>query len=57
MANLSRELKKSELKKAGKYGLNIEKFIVALDGIAVIVNPENDINQLNISQLRKIFSG
>ena len=57
VANLSRELKKSELKKAGKYGLNIKKFIVALDGIAVIVNPENDINQLNISQLRKIFSG
>lgn len=35
----------------------LEKIIVAYDGIAVIVNPGNDISQLTTSELQKIFSG
>lgn len=35
----------------------LEKIIVAYDGIAVIVNPNNDITQMTTSQLQGVFSG
>lgn len=47
----SRELKDSE-KAAGA-----EPIIMALDGIAVIVNPENSIDGLTSEQIRSIFTG
>lgn len=57
LANSSRELKSVELDKAKS--LNITPFIyeVALDGIAVIVHPENGIDNLTIKQVSDIFAG
>ena len=46
----SRELKESE--KAELYDLAI-----AIDGIAVIVNPENPINDLSVEEVKKIYIG
>jgi len=35
----------------------INKFLLAKDGIAVIVNPKNPINNFSIEQIREIFAG
>lgn len=45
----SRELKPEEK--------NVKEFVIAKDGIAVIVNPENPVSNLTIEQIRSIFSG
>lgn len=45
----SRELKTEEK--------SLKEFKLAIDGIAVIVNPANGINDLSMEQIRKIYSG
>lgn len=40
-----------------KYNIEVKKNKVALNGIAVIVNPSNSITKLNFDELRKIFEG
>ncbi len=47
----SRELKDTEME-SGAVG-----HVVALDGVAIIVNPENPVSDLSVEQLAKIFSG
>ena len=47
----SRELKDSELEKG------ISPTVIAMDGIAVIVNNENSLNDLKSEQVMKIFTG
>lgn len=46
----SRELKPEE-----KSGL--KEYLIAKDGIAVVVNPANKVNDLSLSQLKDIYSG
>lgn len=57
IANISRELKERELKKAGELNIEIKKFAVALDGIALISHPSNLIDTLTRSEIRDIYSG
>jgi len=57
LANSSRELKESELETAKQKGVAPVIYEVALDGIAVIVHPENKIDNLTIKQVSDIFSG
>ncbi len=57
VANASRELKESELKDASQRGITPKVFEVALDGIAVIVHPDNPIGTLTVKQLSDIFTG
>jgi phosphate transport system substrate-binding protein len=57
IANSSRELKDSELEKAKASGIEPKIFEVALDGIAIIVHPENKIDSLTIEQISGIFTG
>lgn len=57
IANASREMKQAEIDKAKSANVNPEQFKVALDGIAVIVNPSNKIEHLTVKQLSDIFSG
>ena len=47
----SRNLKDSEVEKGAK------NTVIAMDGIAVIVNPENTIEDVSLEQLRQIFTG
>lgn len=47
----SRNLKDSELE-AG-----LEPLVMAIDGIAVIVNPENPVNGMTLEQIRSVFIG
>jgi phosphate transport system substrate-binding protein len=57
IANASRELKDSELEKAKSLGIDPKIYKVALDGLAVIVHPDNKINKFTVAQLRDIFTG
>ncbi len=47
----SRELKESETQKG------VKAAVIALDGIAVIVNNSNPINEITSEQIRKIYTG
>ena len=57
LANSSRELKENEIETATQKGIKPVVYEVALDGIAVIVHPENKIDNLTIKQVSDIFSG
>ncbi|MCU0413525.1 MAG: PstS family phosphate ABC transporter substrate-binding protein [Ignavibacteriaceae bacterium] len=57
LANSSRELKESELETAKQKGVTPVVYNVALDGIAVIVHPDNKIDNLSVQQVSDIFAG
>ncbi len=57
IANASRELKESEFDKASEKGITPKAYEVALDGIAVIVHPDNPVTTLTVQQLSDIFTG
>jgi phosphate transport system substrate-binding protein len=57
IAEVSREMKESEIKLIESKGHAPVKFIVALDGLAVVVNPANKIAELTIDQLADIYTG
>ena len=48
---LSRELKESE--NPGNYNV----YQIGLDGIAIVVNPENGVSELTVEQIGKIYTG
>lgn len=53
----SRQIKEQERGLAGKKGVTPTEYKVALDGLAVVVNPANPISQLTLEQLADIFTG
>lgn len=57
IAEVSREMKESEIKLAESKGFEPNKIIVALDGLAVVVHPDNNISELTIDQLADIYTG
>jgi phosphate transport system substrate-binding protein len=57
IANASRKIKKKEIDDAQKSGYYPEEFKVAVDALAVIVNPANPVKELTIDQLSDIFTG
>jgi len=57
IAETSRSMKDKEIKLAESRGVDPVEKIVALDGIAVVVNPQNPVGKLTLEQLRDIFMG
>ncbi len=57
IANASRQIKPEEIQQAKTNGINPVEHVVAKDAIAVIVNPNNPVNQLTLQQLSGIYSG
>ena len=57
LANASRQIKPEERKQAEANGIIPVEFVVARDAIAIIVNPNNPVEQLTIGQLSDIYSG
>jgi phosphate transport system substrate-binding protein len=57
IANASRAIKQEEIDSAKKNNVDPVEFKVAKDAIAVIVNPNNPINQLTLNQISDIYSG
>ena len=57
IANASRRIKDEEIDNAESNGISPTEFIVARDAIAVIVNPNNPVDELTLQQLSDIYSG
>lgn len=57
IANASRQIKSEEIENAQANGVEPVEFIIARDAIAVIVNPENPVDQLTLAQISAIYSG
>ena len=57
IAMSSRNIKDKEIALARQKGVNPNEIIVALDGLAVVVNPGNVVDKLTIDQLAGIFTG
>jgi len=57
LANASRQIKQEEIDQAESNGVEPVEHIIARDAIAVIVNPENPVNQLTLQQISDIYSG
>jgi len=57
IAMASRTMKESEIEKAKINGINPVEKVIAWDGIAVVVNPENPVSQLTFEQLKAIYDG
>lgn len=53
----SRNMKQKEKDLAAQRGIQPVEFVVARDGIAVVVNPDNPIKTLTLEQIRKIYTG
>jgi len=57
VASASREMKPKEIELAKKRGVYPKEFVVAYDGVAVIVNKSNPVDKLTIDDLHRIFTG
>jgi phosphate transport system substrate-binding protein len=52
----SRKIKNKELQLALEKNIHPHEIVVAKDGIAVVVHPDNPVNELTLEQLSKIFT-
>lgn len=57
IANASRRMKDDEIEAAKANGITPVEFTVAIDALAIIVNPANPVSQLTIDQLADIYTG
>lgn len=57
IAMSSRNIKPKEIELAEKKGIHPHEIRVALDGLAVVVNPDNPVGKLTMGQLADIFTG
>lgn len=57
IAMSSRNIKAKEIALAKQKGINPNEIKVALDGLAVVVNPNNPVGKLTLKQLADIFTG
>lgn len=57
IANASRQIKPEEIETARSNGIDPIEFVIARDAIAVIVHPENPVNELTLQQISDIYSG
>jgi len=53
----SRPMKQAELDKAKANGRPAVEFIIAYDGLGIVVNPANTVNDLTMEQLSNIYQG
>lgn len=57
IAETSREMTPDEINQAKARGIEPVETIVAWDGLAIVVNPDNPVRQLTLEQIRSIFLG
>lgn len=57
IANSSRPLNETERASAMEQDLNIAEFILARDGLSVVVHPSNPVQELTLAQVGAIFRG
>lgn len=56
LAASSRSMKEKEKKQITDQGKTWREFVVALDGLAVVVHPSNPVHQLTVAQLADLFT-
>jgi phosphate transport system substrate-binding protein len=52
-----KDVERSDLKTLGDFKSPGAEQVIAIDGLAIILHPQNPLNQLNTEQLAQIFSG
>lgn len=57
VANASRQIKAEEIAAAETNGITPVEHVIARDAIAVVVHPDNPVDQLTIDQISLIYSG
>lgn len=57
LANASRAMKEEEFEAARANGFEPQEFVVAVDALAIIVHPDNPVEQLTLPQLAGIYTG
>lgn len=57
VAEASREMKPQELDIAKQNGRDVREYKVAIDAVAVVVNPSNPVKELTIEQMSRIYTG
>ncbi|MGA9532409.1 MAG: PstS family phosphate ABC transporter substrate-binding protein [Anaerolineales bacterium] len=57
IANASRQIKPDEVDQARANGVEPVEHVIARDAIAVIINPNNPVQQLSLPQISAIYSG
>ena len=57
IANHSREMKDKEIQMARDKGIEPRTFIIAVDGLSVILNESNPLSQLTMDQIGAIYRG
>jgi len=57
IANSSRDMKEAEIENAKNNNVNPIRFIIAMDGLTMVVNEENPVKELTIDEIGKIFKG
>ena len=53
----SRRIEEKELKQAAEKKIEPKEFVVARDGIAIVVNPANPLTEITMDQLKKMYIG
>jgi phosphate transport system substrate-binding protein len=57
IANHSRPMKEKELNQCKEKGINPRTFVIAVDGVSVIVNGNNPVSTLTLDQIGAVFRG
>ncbi len=57
LANHSREWKESEIKQAVDKGIQPRFFVVAVDGVSIVVNEKNPLTQLSMGEVGAMYRG
>src|SRR3989338_2620931 len=57
LANSSRQMKPEELDQARSKGLDVQEFLLAIDGLSIIIHPKNTLGAISLDQISRIFKG
>ncbi len=57
IADASRLMKSKEIAQASERGITVNRVVIAMDGLSVIINPNNPISRLTVGQIGRIFKG
>lgn len=57
IADSSRSIKPSEIEQALGRNIPVTQVVVAIDGLSIIVNPQNSVSQLTTEEIGRIFRG
>lgn len=57
IANASRNIKPEEIEAIKANGNDPVEFVIARDAIAIVINPQNPVNELTLQQISDIYSG